>query len=376
MISSSTRLRRSFDKTIPFFAAVAGGRAPAFVYGGRVQEIPVFTYHMPGPRFEEDLRVLQRAGYRTAGAEELAAYAVGTDRPDGRTVALTFDDGLESLVRVVVPLLQQYQFRGIAFVVAGLVPERSKDGLAGWAELRAAVATGVIEVGSHSLYHHQVPVSPDVVGVVDSGTDTGFTANVPIPRFRNEDPVLGTPIYRGRPRYTASPGFLPDPEGLERCRSFVRERGEEVFRQPSGLREIRKLASRAGRYESGPEADAAVEADMRASFERLAAECPNAADDQLCFPWYARTARADRLAARAGASLLFGGFDPSRLGPARDRPPLLQRLFADLLRRLPGPDRVSLGHILRARASAHLFPTGTREERENSAETRDRWRIG
>ena len=355
MITSRTRLCRSFVKTVPFYAALAGGRAPAFVYGGRrVRGIPLFTYHVPGPSFEEDLGALLRSGYRTAGAEELAAYASGKHRPDGRTVALTFDDGDESLVREVVPLLQRYGLRGIAFVVAGLVPERSEGGLAGWAELRAAVATGVLEVGGHSLYHHEVPVSPDVVGFVDSGTDTGFTANMPIPRLRNEVPAVGTPVYRGRPRYTAGRGFFPDPEGLDRCRSFVRERGEEVFRRPSGLRDLRRLAPTTGTYESGPEADAAVEADMRASFERIAAECPNAAVRQLCFPWYARTVRADRLAGRAGASLLIGGYDPTRLGPGRDGPPLLQRLSAGLLRRLPGPERKSLGRILRERLGATL----------------------
>jgi hypothetical protein len=171
----------------------------------------------------------------------LLTRAESTGRTD-ETVALTFDDGDESLVRDVVPLLERYGFRAIAFVVAGLVPERSAGGLAGWAELRAAVATGVLEVGAHSLYHHEVPVSPEVVGFVDSGTDTGFTANTPIPRVRNEVPAVGTPIYRGRPRYTADRAFFPDPEGLDRCRSFVRERGEAVLRRPSGLRDLRRLA--------------------------------------------------------------------------------------------------------------------------------------
>jgi hypothetical protein len=354
MITSSARLRRSFVKTAPFYAALACGRAPAFVYGGRVRGVPLFTYHVPGPSFEEDLRVLLRAGYRTAGAEELAAYASGHHRPDGRTVGLTFDDGHESLVREVVPLLQRYGFRGLAFVVAGVVPERSEGELAGWAELRAAVAAGVLEVGAHSLYHHEVPVSPEVVGFVDPGTDTGFAANMPIPRLRNEVAEVGTPIYRGRPRYTASRGFFPDPEGLDRCRSFVRERGAEVFRRPSGLRDLRRLAPRAGTYETASEADAAVEADMRASFERIAAQCPNAAVHHLCFPWYARTARADRLAGRAGASVLLGGYHPTRLGAGQEGPPLLQRLSSSLLRRLPGPERMGLGRILRERLGASL----------------------
>jgi len=355
MITLSTRIRRSSEKTVPFFAAILTGRAPAFVYGGRVDVIPVFTYHVPGLSFEEDLKLLERGGYRTARAEELAAYAAGQATPDGRTVTLTFDDGDESLVRVVVPLLQRYGFRGMAFVVAGLVPARTEGRLVGWAELRAAVATGVIEVGSHSLYHHWVPVSPDLAGFVTSGLDTSFTSSVPVPRLRgDEPPATGTPIFRAGPRYTALRAFRPDPEAMERCRSFVRQHGEEVFRRPSALSALRKLVPRTGTYETRPEADAAVERDMRASFERIQAECPNPAARFLCFPWYARTLRADRLAGPAGASVLLGGFHPSRLGPGRDYPPLIQRLFPVLLQRLPGPDRRGLGKVLWGRVRGQL----------------------
>ncbi len=343
MILHSILVWRSLEKTLPRFAAFAGGALPGFVYGGRVNILPVFAYHGVDDSFENDLALLQCGGYRTAGAEELAAYAAGDVAPDGRTVALTFDDGDESLVRTAVPLLQRYRFRGVAFVVAGLVPERTGRGLAGWTELRAAVASGALEVGSHSLYHHRVPVSPTVLGFVDPGTDIGFAANVPIPRFRGDElPAPGTPIYRGRPRYTARAAFLPDPDGVERCRRFVRERGEDVFRRRSGLRELSRLAPRTGAYESRRDADAAVAADMRSSFERIEAECPNPAARQLCFPWYARSARAESLAERAGAALLLGGFHP-RPAPSC---PLVQRLSPELLWRLPGPDRRTLIRVL------------------------------
>lgn len=352
MITASTRFRRSLEKSVPLFAAVAGGTLPRFVYGGRVDVLPVFAYHAVTSSFEEDLAFLQRGGYQTAGAQELAAYALGDVEPDGRTVALTFDDGDESLVRVAAPLLARYGFRAIAFVVAGVVPAHGERGLAGWAELRAAVAAGTIEVGSHSLYHHQVPSSSDVVGFVDSGTDTGFAANVPVPRVQGDEiPEIGTPIYHGRPRYTASAAFFPDPAGVERCRRFVRERGEDVFRRPAGVRELLKLAPRTGARETRHDADAAVQADMLSSFERVGAECPNAGARHLCFPWYARTARAERLAGRAGGTLLLGGVRRGRRGRDHDRPPVAQRLLPDLLRRLPGPGRESLRSILRRRVS-------------------------
>lgn len=353
MIRRSVRLRRSLEKTLPDFLALARGQAPGFVYGRPVRTVPVFTYHVVGPWFEGHLEALRRAGYRTAGAEELAAYAAGRAEADGRTVALTFDDGDVSLVRTAAPLLTKHGLRGIAFVVSGLVPPVASNGLAGWADLRACVASGVLEVGSHSLYHHHVPVSPDVVGFVDPSTATHFTANVPIPRLHGREPVEpGTPIFRGRPRYTAKAAFHPDPEGIERCREFARERGAEVFARPGCVRELARLAPRAGTHETPQEADAAVVADMQESLDRIATECPNPAQHHLCYPWYARTVRADALAGQAGVTLLLGGIEVRDRDPHKTGPPLLQRLPPDFLWRLPGPDRRALGALLWRRGRA------------------------
>ncbi|HEY8105090.1 MAG TPA: polysaccharide deacetylase family protein [Gemmatimonadales bacterium] len=353
MITRSALLRRSFEKTVPQLAALAAHALPRFVYtsaGDRPDVLPVFVYHVVDASFEADLRYLQRGGYRTAGAEELAAYGRDELEPDGRTVALTFDDGDESLTRVAVPLLERYGFCAVAFVVTEMVPETTGRELAGWAELRAAVSRGALEVGSHSCYHHHVPVSARVVGFVDSGTDIRFTANIPVPRIRGDEvPTLGTPIFRGRPRYTAPAAFQPDADRIERCRLFVRERGEEVLRRSSGVGDLRRLAPRSGSRETPQAADAAVVADVSASLDRVGTRCPNAAARHLCFPWYARNRRAEILAERAGATLLLGGYHPTRRGgPA----PLLQRLSRDLMRRLPGPDRESLLNVLRRRGQA------------------------
>lgn len=57
---------------------------------------------------------------------------------------------------------------------------------------------------------------------------------------------------------------------------------------------------------------------------------------------------------RAGASLLIGGYHPTRLGLGGDSPPLLQRLSSGLLRRLPGPERKGLARLLRERVGASL----------------------
>jgi peptidoglycan/xylan/chitin deacetylase (PgdA/CDA1 family) len=362
VIRRSARLRRSVEKTLPDLAALLGGRLPGFVYGRPVRCLPIFTYHVVGQWFEAHLQALRQAGFRTAGAEELRAYAAGRAHPDGRTVALTFDDGDISLTRIAAPLLATHGFRAVAFVVAGRVPPASDGDLAGWTELRSWVEAGTLEVGSHSLHHHHVPVSPELIGIVDPATETHFTSNIPIPQLEGGEPVRpGTPIFRGEPRYIARAAFRPDPDGLRRVREFADAAGPALFDRAGWIEELARLVPRRGVWETRPEADAAVVADMRESLRRIAAECPNPAQSTLCYPWYARTRRTDVLAAQAGVTLLLGGIGVRDRCPTADAPPLLQRLPEDLIWRLPGPDRQGLASLIWRRGRA--LPAGMRRLR-------------
>jgi peptidoglycan/xylan/chitin deacetylase (PgdA/CDA1 family) len=347
MLPLRHRLRRSIEKTAPDLLALAAGRLPRFVYGGALDTLPVFTFHVVDRRFEAVLRALRDGGYRTAGADELVAHASGA-AADGRTVALTIDDGDASLVRTAVPLLARHGMRAIAFVVSGLVPERTTRRLAGWESLREAVASGVLEVGAHSLHHHHVASGPRVLGIVSRDTPTDFAASIPVPRsLGDERPAIGTPILRGGPRYTVRRAFHPDPASPLRAADRARASA------PGRARVV------AGRYESEAEADAAVTSDVRDSIALIEARCSNAAARHFCYPWYARDARADRLAALGGATLLYGGVTTRSTPAGSERPALLQRLPPDLLWRLPGPHRRTLGAILAARV-ASMRPRGHR----------------
>jgi peptidoglycan/xylan/chitin deacetylase (PgdA/CDA1 family) len=345
MIERRYRWQRSIAKTLPDLTQLLRGRAPSFLYGGAVTELPIFTFHVVDASFRSDLEFLARAGYETVGAHELAAYAQGAWAPSGREVALTFDDGDASLDRVAAPLLAEYGMRAVAFVVPGLVPDETDDGLAGWRSLRGWVDRGVLEVGAHSRYHHHVPISPQVIGFVTPETDTSFAANIPISRVNGARSVrLGEPIFMGRPRYTAKRAFCPDPAGIERAALAVEREGPALFDRPGWGKELRGLVGAAGAYETPSQADDAVRADMREAAARLADACPNRAATHLCYPWYACDARSDRLAREVGVEVTYGGVTIDR---RRSR--TLRRLPPDFMLRLPGPGRLSLPELVRRR---------------------------
>ena len=331
MIPARHRLRRTLQKNLPDLAAAALGRLPSFLYGGSLgRTLPIFVYHVVDKAsFEADLAFLRAGGYRTAGAAELERFARAGRPPLPRTVALTFDDGHTTLTTIAAPLLRAYGFRGLAYVVAGLVPDRSDDGLSGWEELCAAVAGGAIEVGAHSLFHHHVPTAPDVIGVVDATTPTGFQANVPIPRIPGDAAIhSGQPILRGQPRYLARSAFRPAARALER------------WAESGGTVPI------AGTHETEVEADEAVVDDMQRSLALVRARCPNPADTHLCYPWYAADDRTDRLAGSAGVRVVYGGVQARTRGGDGQRPPRFQRFSSVFLRCLPGPGRRPMPGVL------------------------------
>ena len=348
MIGLQYRLRRSVAKTVPDLARLASGGAPPFIYGGSVDGLPVFTYHAVGERFLADLEFLAAAGYRTADAAMLAAWICGEIRPDGRTVALTFDDGLACLTDVAVPALRRHGFRGIAFVVGGLVPARKSGRLTGWEELNAAVRDGVLEVGAHSSYHNHVSIAPKRIGFVTPQTDTRFEANIPVPRRSNEPIPLGAPFLLGRPRYTTPRAFVLDPAVWQ---AYAQQADDDpsFFDQAGWQRRLGQGLRIEGRFETEAEGHQAIVEDMQASIRAVVDHVPNRAERFLCYPWYAGNGMTDRLAREAGVELAFLGVDRRSQPADGSGPHRIGRIPEEWITALPGPNRTSFRQLLTQR---------------------------
>lgn len=78
-------------------------------------------------------------------------------------VALTFDDGYRDFHEHVVPLLDRYRVPAVLYLATGLVGDgaaRSTDSLS-WDDLREAVSTGLVTVGSHTHGHTDLSVADE-----------------------------------------------------------------------------------------------------------------------------------------------------------------------------------------------------------------------
>ena len=141
--------------------------------------IPILMYHhldevgndatiVTPERFEEHMQALSRAGYTAILPRDLRAFVEkGTPLPD-RAVLITFDDGYLSNYEIAWPILEHYGLRAAIFVIGRSVgTDRYKD--TGreitphftWTQAAEMVASGHIEIQSHTFDRHQwAPFEP------------------------------------------------------------------------------------------------------------------------------------------------------------------------------------------------------------------------
>jgi peptidoglycan/xylan/chitin deacetylase (PgdA/CDA1 family) len=142
--------------------------------------IPILAYHsidggtaptsMPAPRFRDHMQSLRDEGWRTLSLDELLDGHARGAWP-GRSVVLTFDDGIANVGEHALPLLGRFGFSAILFAVSGR-PGGATD-WPGWPStvptqrlldacaLRDAADSG-IEIGAHSVSHpHLSRLSPE-----------------------------------------------------------------------------------------------------------------------------------------------------------------------------------------------------------------------
>lgn len=156
------------------------------------RSVPVLMYHHVSPSpglvtvspetFADQMRGLATAGYRTLRADEFAAFLAGDKVPD-RSVLITFDDGyLDNWVHAH-PILKQYGFSAVMFVVSDWIndgpcrPHAGEEGaplpatpehnackrsiaegnadavIVRWSEIEAMRAAGTFEFHSHTHTH-------------------------------------------------------------------------------------------------------------------------------------------------------------------------------------------------------------------------------
>ena len=137
--------------------------------------IPILMYHeissdrvsgfekyilSPG-KFDEQISWLARSGYVTISLDTLLRAHRGPGILPPKPLIITFDDGFRDCIRFAPPILKNYNFTAIFYLVSGLVGLTSswliRDRgcelqLADWPEIVELISAGH-KIGAHSMSH-------------------------------------------------------------------------------------------------------------------------------------------------------------------------------------------------------------------------------
>jgi peptidoglycan/xylan/chitin deacetylase (PgdA/CDA1 family) len=112
--------------------------------------------------FNSHMQYLHEHGYRAINLAEAATTLETNGNLHGKSVVITFDDGLRDFYTNAFPILKQYSFTVAVFVPTGLIdagqPLKDRPVMT-WDEIRELKNQG-IQFGSHTVSHLQLKGMP------------------------------------------------------------------------------------------------------------------------------------------------------------------------------------------------------------------------
>ena len=120
-------------------------------------------YVVSPDELEADLKYLSENGFTSLFASEVAQIAESGGKIPDKAVIITLDDGYETGLDYVVPLLKKYNMKAVINIVGEYTDEYSalaenekslSYAYLTWDEINELSDSGVVEIGNHTYYMH------------------------------------------------------------------------------------------------------------------------------------------------------------------------------------------------------------------------------
>lgn len=106
---------------------------------------------------ERQIAEFMASGYQFLFVKDLADILLKQEAISRPAVVLTFDDGYADFYRYAWPILRKYQVKATVFIVLNFLDQ---PGYLTLDELKELQASGLVEIGSHTLNHHNLKPLP------------------------------------------------------------------------------------------------------------------------------------------------------------------------------------------------------------------------
>ncbi|WP_134683485.1 polysaccharide deacetylase family protein [Brevibacillus migulae] len=141
-------------------------------------QVVVLTYHhvdatskqpfaITPDQFAEHMAFLYKNDLHPITMTEFLRFVDTGVMPTENAVLLTFDDGYESYYKHAYPIMKEYQFPSVNFVITGRLRdtvERKRENMTPpltFPEIEEMMATGLVEVASHTYSMHEQAVTSE-----------------------------------------------------------------------------------------------------------------------------------------------------------------------------------------------------------------------
>jgi biofilm PGA synthesis lipoprotein PgaB len=126
-----------------------------------ISDAPGRPETVPPSRLQNQIRRCKEGGWTFLSLSELLSYK---DRPDAlpsRVMVLTFDDGYQSFLDLVLPILREEGVKATLSIVSSFIdnPPPGLPPLLTWDQIREADRSGFVEIASHSHDLHRYATS-------------------------------------------------------------------------------------------------------------------------------------------------------------------------------------------------------------------------
>jgi peptidoglycan/xylan/chitin deacetylase (PgdA/CDA1 family) len=140
---------------------------PSPVDPSLASRIPAIEYHdseynggdkvrMTTEWFLAQLQWLSDNGFKALDNEAIIQFALGNARPPQKSFILRFDLGMpiyQNVNTVIVPALEKFAFHATFYVLTSAIKDTPQANCICWSHLREWEQTGLVEIGSHGVYH-------------------------------------------------------------------------------------------------------------------------------------------------------------------------------------------------------------------------------
>ncbi len=102
---------------------------------------------------DQQLQTLIDNGYEFVNFDDLEKFFEGNALPPKKPVMLTFDDGYEDFYTDALPIIKKHNIKAVQYVISGVI---GKPNYMSKEQLQEVIATGLVEIGAHTVDHYNL----------------------------------------------------------------------------------------------------------------------------------------------------------------------------------------------------------------------------